>query len=283
MKKYTVIIIDLIKSRSYSVADRNTVQKLIVKAIGALNEVFSGSLARDVEFSAGDEIQGLFLSPESAYLYLRLFCMLISPVEVRAGIGVGEWNIKISNASTTAQDGPAYYNARKAIDNVKDALGYSALLYSGDKNDLIINALLNSAFVLTGNHSVYQNELMLLTELIYPIDYHQAIDYDKINRIFKLVTLKKHSYYTFYKKSKSVKKHPFYEIEYMKLKSFPIDAAIDDSNFYVSSGKKRGMTVYLSEILDISRQSVEKTFKAASIYEARNLTIVTLKFMNQYL
>lgn len=284
MKNYTALIIDLKRSRSYSVEDRNSIQNYIITVIEKLNEVFSKSLARDVEFSAGDEVQGLFISPESAYLYFRLFCMLISPVEIRAGIGVGEWNVKIENASTTAQDGPAYHHARNAIENVKDALGYSVLLYSGTKIDLFLNAVINTSFALTSNHSEYQNELMLLSELLYPIDYRQVINYSKISLISKLVTSKnKLNYYTYYRKSKSVKKYPFDEIEFMNIEPLPIDAANDDSNFYVSSGKKRGMTTQLSEILNISRQSIEKTFKIANIYEARNSTIVALKFMDKYL
>lgn len=284
MKNYTVLIMDLKKSRSYLVEDRNSIQNYIIIVIKKLNEVFSSSLARDVEFSAGDEIQGLFISPESAYLYFRMFCMLVSPVEIRAGIGIGEWNIKIENASTTAQDGPVYHNARNAIQNIKDSLGYSVLIYSGTEADLFLNALINTSFVLTGNHSEYQNELMLISELLYPVDYRQVIDHSKINLISKLAASKnKLHYYTYYKKSKSVKRYPFDEIEFMNLEPIPIDAANDDGNFYVSSGKKRGMTTQLAEILNISRQSIEKTFKTANIYEARNLTIVALKFMDKYL
>lgn len=284
MKKYTALIIDLKRSRSYSVEDRNSIQNYIITVIQNLNEVFSNSLARAVEFSAGDEVQGLFVSPESAYLYFRMFSMLISPVEIRAGIGVGEWNIKITNASTTAQDGPAYHNARNAIENVKDTLGYSVLLYSGAKSDLFLNAMINTSFALTSNHSEYQNELMLLSELFYPINYRQTTDYSKISLISKIVSLKNElNYYTYYKKSKLVKKYPFDEIEFMNIEPLSVDAANDDSTFYVSSGKKRGMTTHLSRILNISRQSIEKTFKTANIYEARNSTIVALKFIDKYL
>lgn len=284
MKNYSALIIDLKRSRSYSVEDRNSIQNYIINVIEKLNEVFSGSLAKDVAFSGGDEVQGLFISQESAYLYLRMFCMLISPVEIRAGIGVGEWNVKIENASTTAQDGPAYHNARNAIENVNDALGYSVLLYSGTKIDLFLNAVMNASFALTRNHSEYQNELMLLSELLYPIDYHQVINYSKFDLISKLITSKNRlNYYSYYKKSKSVKQYPFDELEFMNLVPIPIDAANDNSNFYVSGGKKRGMTTQLSEILNISRQSIEKTFKIANIYEARNATIVALKFMDMYL
>ncbi|XOQ42886.1 MAG: SatD family (SatD) [Clostridium sp.] len=284
MENYTALIIDLKRSRSYSIEDRMSIQDYIFSVIKNLNEVFSNALAKDVQFSAGDEVQGLFLSPESAYLYFRLFCMLISPVEIRGGIGVGEWNVIIENASTTAQDGPAYHNARYAIENVKDVLGYSVLFYSGTKIDLFLNAIINTFFVLTSNHSEYQNELMLLSELLSPIDYRQVIDYSKFGLISRLITLKNQlNYYAHYKRSKSVKRYPFDSIEFMHLGLFPIDAANDNSYFYVSGGKKRGMTARLSAMLNKSRQSIEKTFKTAHIYEARNATITTLKFMDQYL
>jgi hypothetical protein len=68
----------------------------------------------------------------------------------------------------------------------------------------------------------------------------------------------------------------------MDFESDPIDAENDDSNFYVSSGKIRGMSTKLSEILNISRQSVEKTIKTANIYEVRNLAIAALKYMDRY-
>lgn len=284
MNNYTALIIDIKKSRSYSVEDRNSIQNYIVSVIRSLNEVFSNSLARDMDFSSGDEVQGLFFSPESAYLYFRMFSMLISPVEVRAGIGIGEWNVKIENESTTAQDGPAFHNARYAIKNAKGALGYSVLLYSKNQVDLYLNAVINTYFALTSNHSEYQNELMLLSELLYPIDYHQVINYSKINLIFKLVKSRsKINFYMVYKKNKGVKKYPFEKIKVLDFKPIPIDAANDDNSFYVSGGKKRGMSTQLAEILNISRQSIEKTIKAANIHEARNLTIVALKFMDKYL
>lgn len=284
VENYTALIIDIKRSRSYEIIDRISIQNYIVTVIGNLNEVFSGSLVKAVEFSAGDEIQGLFASPESAYLYFRMFYMLISPVEIRAGIGVGEWNVKIDNASTTAQDGPAYHNARNAIENVKDALGYSVLMYSGADIDLFLNAVINASFALTSNHSEYQNELMLISELLYPIDYRGTINHNMFYLISELITLKNRlDYYSYYKKSKSVKKYPFDRIEFMNLEPYPLDAADDDSKFYVSSGKKRGMTTQISKILNKSRQNIEKTFKTANIYEARNSTIVALKFMDMYL
>ncbi|HOO29109.1 MAG TPA: SatD family protein, partial [Lachnospiraceae bacterium] len=281
---YAALMIDLKRSRSYSVEDRTSIQEYMLTVIQSLNKLFSKTLAMDVEFSAGDEVQGLFTFPEAAYLYFRLFCMLVFPVESRAGIGVGEWNVKIKNASTAAQDGPAYHNARYAIEQVKAVPGYSILFYTESETDLFLNAAANMFFALTGSHSEYQNELMLLLELLYPINCYHAIDCEKIKLLSTLITEKnKLHYYMEYKKSRSVKKYPFDKAEYMEFESIPINAAEDDSTFYVSGGMKRGMITKLSEALNISRQTIEKTVKTANIYEARNSVIVTLKFMDQYL
>lgn len=284
MENYTALIIDLKKSRAYSIDDRNAIQNYIVTVIESLNEVFAGSLTREVAFSAGDEVQGLFRSPEPAYLYFRLFCMLVSPVEIRAGIGVGEWNVKIEHASTTAQDGPAYHHARKAIGNVKDAPGYALLLCTGTENDLFFNAVINSPFAWTNSYSEYQNELMLILEFLYPVTYQGKPDYNKMVQLSNLIKLRNSlDYYRDTKKSKAVKKYPLEGIVSTEFKTIPVDAGEAESSFYVSGGKKRGMTTEVSELLQISRQSIEKTFKTAHIYEARNAAIAAVKFMEKYL
>ena len=141
----------------------------IIENIKILNKIFKNSIEKEVEFSAGDEIQGLFISPQSAYLYYRLFSMLIFPIEIHCGIGLGTWDIVIDNASSTVQDGTVYHNARKAIDEAKKSLEYSVLFYSKTKYDMIINSLINSNNLLSTKQSKYQNNLMLLTEILYPI------------------------------------------------------------------------------------------------------------------
>ena len=116
MAKYTALIIDLKKSRAYEKDRRNDIQYYIFEVIDAMNTIFASSLAKEVYFSAGDELQGLFNSVEASYLYFRLFSMLVAPIEIRAGIGIGDWDVVLENAPTTAQDGSAYHYARFAID-----------------------------------------------------------------------------------------------------------------------------------------------------------------------
>ena len=261
MAKYSVLMIDLKNSRSYSTQDRNKLQSSILNSIKILNKVFKNSIKKEVEFSAGDEIQGLFISSQSAYLYYRLFSMLIFPIEIHSGIGYGTWDIVIDNESTTAQDGTVYHNARKAIDEAKNSLEYSILFYSGNKNDLIINSLINSSNLLALKQSKYQNNLMLLTEILYPIANGDIIEYKELKELLKFIQ--------FEKKENLI----------IDIKCPIISTQLEKESFFITEGKKRGLSTQISKLLGVSRQSVEKAIKTGNIYELRNLTITVLKAM----
>ena len=54
VKNYSVLMIDLKNSRSYSIQDRNNLQNSILNSIKILNKAFKNSIKKEVEFSAGD-------------------------------------------------------------------------------------------------------------------------------------------------------------------------------------------------------------------------------------
>ena len=255
-------MIDLKNSRSYPIQDRNSIQNSILNSVNILNKIFKNSIEKEVEFSAGDEIQGLFVSLQSAYLYYRLFSMLIFPVEIHCGISLGTWDIKVESASSTAQDGTVYHYARNAIDEAKKSLEYSVLFYSKNKNDIIINSLINCNNLLTEKQSKYQNNLMLLAEILYPIANGDMIDYKELKELLKFIQFEK-------------KKNLIIDIDYPV-----ISTQIEKENFYITEGKKRGLSTQISKLLGVSRQSVEKSIKIGDIYELRNLTIAVLKAMD---
>jgi len=282
MDRYAALIIDLKKSRDYAAPDRVEIQNYIKKIIYALNELFHYSIKFEVVFSGGDEVQGLFKSPGAAYLYFRLFNMLVLPVDIRAGIGVGEWDIKIRGSVSTEQDGPVYHCARFAIECIKDSLGYSVLLCSNTENDIYINSAINAATLLINNQSRYQNELSILTEILYPIIMHNAFDVKKLFLIKKLIPIKNNKkYFSRQKAAKQNIQYPFNVIDLDNIESFIIDAAEEISDLYVSSGKIKGLPGELSKILGTSRQSIEKSIKSANIYQSRNLTITALKLIEK--
>ncbi len=261
MKRYSALMIDVKNSRSYSIQDRNSIQNSILNSITTLNKIFKNSIEKEVEFSAGDEIQGLFVSPQSAYLYYRLIFMLIFPVEIHCGISLGTWDIKVESASSTAQDGTVYHYARNAIDGAKKSLEYSVLFYSKNKNDIIINSLINSNNLLAEKQSKYQNNLMLLAEILYPIVNGDIIEYEELKEILKFIQFEK-------------KENLIIDIDYPI-----ISTQLEKESFYVTEGKKRGLSTQISKLVGVSRQSVEKAIKTGNIYELRNLTITVLKAM----
>ncbi|MBE6949653.1 MAG: hypothetical protein E7456_07415 [Ruminococcaceae bacterium] len=275
---YSALMIDLKKSREYSLKNRESIQQYIFQACGVLNKLFP--CVREVEFSAGDEIQGLFSTPAEAYLYFRLFAMLVHPVKFRAGIGVGTWDIKIDNAGSPAQDGEVYYRARQAISEADELEGYPVLYCSGKKIDTVINSLIGGAAGMGERMNSYQNELMLLTEMLSPLDANQKLDIGSMSEIKELIAYK--SEIDFYKADrKANKKYPFDSSlgDDLLDSTFRVDVAETEDTFYITSGRQRGLPSKLAGIMGISRQSVEKTLKTSNIFVARNMSISALKVM----
>ena len=69
MRRYVCLIIDIEKSKKYSIDNRNQIQFYMDKYIRSLNMLFSKEFQCEVMFSAGDEVQGLFDNVISALLY----------------------------------------------------------------------------------------------------------------------------------------------------------------------------------------------------------------------
>lgn len=279
--EYAALIIDLKKSRNYTKEDRNYIQYYIMDVIHLLNRLYHRELVREVDFSAGDEVQGLFSSPEAAYLYYRMLSMWLHPVEVRAGIGVGEWDVQLDSKGTTGQDGPAYHKARYAIKNADDSEGYPVLFLSGGHSDVTINTIIGGAASIMAKQSVYQNQIMLITELLFPICnyYVRACDYvtpHDVERFLHEKSMLAHEM------EKVMRPLPFDRLKCSIVEVIdPINAEDirEETKFYITSGKQRGIPTKLASIMDISRQTIEKTMKAGNIYTARNMAITAINEM----
>ena len=204
MRWYYALIIDVKKSRSYPKEYRIEIQNHIKKSISELNEIFKKTLQFEVVFSSGDEFQGLFKSACAAFLYYRLLKMLIAPVQIRGGIGKGGWDIQIKGGASTEQDGTAYHNARRTINDTSGKTGYGILIFSGNRKDAFINAEMNTLVCLLEAQTEYQNELTLLTELMYPIMYQDEYEVRMLERIKPLIL--KRDAFAFLSAAKKTKK-----------------------------------------------------------------------------
>ena len=286
MKKYVALIIDLKESRKYRDRMRSDIQEYLIQVIENLNLIFGESIERSVDFSAGDEVQGLFSSVRAAYLYFRMFSMLVAPVEVRAGIGVGTWDVVIKGAGTTAQDGRAYHNARYAIQAVEESKGYSVLMCSEHPRDIVVNSLFNTTAMIISKQSSYQNEIMVLSELLYPVNDSDIINTFNLKKIIEILRYKNEFiryeplFYPYGMRGRQ-RESVFCKLSYsdIEIESKPTNVVFDSSSFFVEEGRVRGLSKQLAELIGVSRQSIEKTIKLGMIYEERNLAITTLSYL----
>ena len=277
-----VLILDLKKSKSYPHEIRTRIQYMLVNVIGSLNKLFCRCLLRKVEFSAGDEIQGLFSSPDAAYLYYRLLTMWLHPIKTRAGIGVGDWDVRIEEMGTTSQDGQVYHFARYAIENAEDGEGYPVLLYSGKKADPVINTIIGAEASVRAKQSVYQNHIALLTEVFSPIRLTMGDDLIFPQGIDSLLREKSNFDHYIGKINKPLPLDQFRmeAAAYWPYDSNPVYALLPkEPSFYISSGRQRGVPTAIANMVGASRQTIEKAIKSGNIFTARNMAITAAEQM----
>ena len=103
---------------------------------------------------------------------------------------------------------------------------------------------------------------MLLTEILYPIVYKNVFDLEELKKLLQFIQ---------FEKKENLIIDGNFSME-------PVQ--IEKENFYITEGKKRGLSTQISKLLGVSRQSTEKAIKTGNIYDLRNLTIATLKAMD---
>lgn len=273
---YSSLIIDIVKSKSYSIENRNQIQQLLSNTIDVLNQLFCDQMIRPVDFSAGDEIQGLFASPGSAYMYYRLVSLILHPVKIRAGIGTGSWDIQLADKGTTGQDGTVYHYARHAIKNTDAGEGYPVLMFTNTYSDRIINAVIGSASAIAATQSTYQNHLMLLLEFMFPVmaDLEQYLPHSLPSFVADLLRRKSEFNHIFERIDKEL---PLDRANYLLNYTSHFNDAHKEDTFFITSGRQRGASIILADILGISRQSIDKTIKASNIFTARNMAIAAIQ------
>lgn len=283
MELYASLIVDIEKSKTYNVRLRNIMQNYLWDYIKILNAYFRDELEFEVTFSAGDEIQGLFIDSTSAYMYFRLLEMLLYPVRIRAGIGVGEWNVKINNGLSTQQDGPAYHRARQAIEEVYGSQLHNIKINSGG-NDTLANQLINSTLFLKRQQQTMQNYVQILNEFVYPFEVnHKDISIYRDGAL-DIMSIKAEASNVILNGKKSIHAHANisirnnYDIEEY-IQPLVVDPFQDDVEEHIAI---KNVQSTLGYILNSSRQNVANIMKRGNILKIRELDYVALQYLLKY-
>lgn len=284
MNKYVSLIMDIEKSKTYDVSDRNEMQHYMDKCIKNLNSLFDEEMQCEVIFSAGDELQGLFNNVVTALLYFRMLEMLMKPVKIRAGIGIGDWTVKMEKGLSTQQDGPAYHKARQAIKEVH-SMQLQNIRICSDEDDALANHLINASLPLKRQQIYMQNIVQVLIELLFPF---VPVDFNlnKYDSVKELTAIKFE--YRLGSKNGGLysRRNIVMEQEYLNLNEIPdplpiyIEGEIVDAE---STIIKKNTAMSISEILQCSRQNVDSIMRRGNAYKIRELDYVALQYVrNNY-
>ena len=276
---YTAIIIDMVGSKKYSPSERKFVQYSILEVSQQLNSVFSKALEKEVYFSAGDEIQGLFKSSAAAYIYCRLFMLLMYPIKFRCGIGSGSWDTRLKNEATTAQDGVAYQRARTAEESVDRLSSGNLLYYSGEDNDSLVNALLCGISEIEEQQSAYQKKMQLLVELMNPFDIG-IINRQAFKKLLPMAFERNNK--GPFEKAKGKGESLLAELNLKKAVMNVLDLSSQDGAFFVTETISRGVITDIANATGKSRQVISKTLKdAGGIAGIRSSAASVIIYLNK--
>jgi hypothetical protein len=144
---YAALLGDVIASRHSG--DREELQHMLDDAMSRGNA--AGQPVQPLRMTIGDEFQGLFGSvAEAVSASLQIRMTLRPTVDVRIGIGWGTLDL-VPQDPPFGQDGPCWWRAREAIEEVKKSESSNSvprsvrtLVRTGESSDELINAYLVS-------------------------------------------------------------------------------------------------------------------------------------------
>ena len=160
---YLALIADVIDSKM--VQERLDLQKQVEKTLQKMNELFGDYLASRFTLTLGDEFQALLEVDAPVFQIIDTLRLELNPTQLRFGIGLGEIVTAIDPLQSVGADGPAYWNARGAINFVhqKNDYGNTQIYFSSgtENQDFVVNALIASGEALRSSWRDSQEEILL--------------------------------------------------------------------------------------------------------------------------
>ena len=174
---YLALIADVIDSKM--VQERLDLQKQVGKTLQKMNELFGDYLASRFTLTLGDEFQALLKVDAPIFQIIDTLRSELTPTQLRFGIGLGEIVTAIDPLQSVGADGPAYWNARAAINFVhqKNDYGSTQIYFSSGKEnqDFFVNALIASGEAIRSGWRDSQEEILLnlLKRSVYSESFSQ--------------------------------------------------------------------------------------------------------------
>lgn len=164
-KTYIAIIGDIKKSKNIS--ERNCVQEKLKNILCTINKRYADDIAAKFMITLGDEFQGLLSNGRYVYEIIEYIQQEMHPVGIRFGIGIGAITTEINSEMAIGADGPGYYNAREAVEGLKQEEHKNKVCAADVKvkteNDIVtkmLNTIFSLIYILKENWTERQREIV---------------------------------------------------------------------------------------------------------------------------
>ena len=166
-KVHVAVIGDIVQSRK--IVNRTEVQSKLKALLAGINEKYNDDIASKFMITLGDEFQGLLQCGQNAMKIIEEIEMKMYPIQLRFGIGIGKITTEIDFEQPLGSDGPAYYNARDMINELKknekkkkmpDADIMIASEGDNESTDILLNSILSLCTVIKKNWTARQREVI---------------------------------------------------------------------------------------------------------------------------
>lgn len=175
-EKFVAIIGDIIDSKN--IKNRSKAQKSLNDVLDRVNESYKEHIKSKWTITLGDEFQVLLKPNLEMFKILDYISYKMDPINIRFGIGLGEIYTDINHEVSLGSDGPAYWNARDAIESIhsNNNYGKSKISFqSEDNKDEIVNNLIYYTDWMKESWTDSQKEVLytLLEKDIYDNNFKQ--------------------------------------------------------------------------------------------------------------
>lgn len=195
--KYISLIGDIVDSKKINKENREKIQENLNKDLFYFNSLYRNEIAGNLVITLGDEFQGLFYDAKAPFEVIT-YLQVAYPVKIRYGMGIGRLHTNLSNQDAIGSDGPCWWRAREAIDEIKANKDENTnLIVYGLENKLteeLINNALIFIYAISSKWTKGQKEILQKALKTYHLDnaFKQidlankySIDASKVNRAIK--------------------------------------------------------------------------------------------------
>ena len=159
MKKL-VLIGDIVASKR--IKNRKEIQKKLQNLFKSFNN--NKEIISPFTITLGDEFQAVFSKADNIFKYLWEVLFVIYPVQVRFSFGIGDITTSINTVQAIGMDGPAFYNAREGLTELKQKAFLFNLVHNDEKKVMLIKQVL---FLLSHLTSGWKESRFKILSLLY--------------------------------------------------------------------------------------------------------------------